>query len=317
MILLLVISGFKNDYHDIKIHLIKAINIIVFLSCVNIVLVILIQNWFYEIIDVDTEYRVNTLFYLFNYLDHGIRDVSETNFMRNQGLYWEPGILQAPMNILIYYLLIEKDYNIGKAKWPIFVVLSTFSTTGIILLAFILLYKLSKMIISHKGSVKVFVTALLIIIFIPFFIGEIRNKFSGDDKWSSYARIYDAFVGMRVSIRHFWTGIGIMSDSDKYIDEINNEAVTMAGGIRVNLQHRGTSNGIITWFVNFGIPLGFILILFLYKQKIFSHKNIFFIIIFFILCSEPVSTTYFSMLLLLSALPVKNKYYYCREVINA
>jgi hypothetical protein len=292
---ILIISGFKNDYQDIKIHLIKALEIIVTISCINY---ILIQFPFlFKEVSNDRGYSVKTFLYLFNYLDSAFYHINDMTFMRNQGPYWEPGILQALMNILLYYRLIECNYDILKVKWPIFVLLSTFSTTSYIIFAVILLCKFREIVFVKKNLIKISIMVLVIVSFFPLFIAEINNKFFEQSIGSSALRLYDAYMGLRISKDNFLFGVGY--DVDHYYREISHLTVNI-NGENLTLK-RGITNSIVSLFVFFGVPFGFLVIFFLYKQNVFPKKKIFFFCIFLTLLSEPLVISYLIAVFLMSS----------------
>jgi hypothetical protein len=299
----MIFSGFNNNYNDIQIHLVKSLYLVAYLAGVNMILVLVMPDKFVEITLEDSGYTANTFLYLFNYLDYSKIVANGITIIRNQGLYWEPGIMQGLMNILIYYQLIECDYNITKSKLPILIVISTFSSTGYIILGLILLMKFRNIFFSKKGGIAVIILFIAILVFVPLIASNLKNKFTGEDKWSFYARMYDTFVGLRISINHFWTGIGY--NPDGYFEESKNLSALIANQ-SINLGFRGNTNGIVTLLMYFGVPFGVLLLFVLYQQKIFFKQKIFFMIICLILISEPLSITLFIMFLLLSS-TLKNK----------
>ena len=116
------------------------------LAFLNFILFILFPNFFVETIDVEgSNYRVFTFFYIFNNLGVPYQ-IAGINFFRNQGVFWEPGILQIIINILIYYYLFEKNKSLKQISIPIFVLLTTASTTGMFLFAFLFTVKYLKKI---------------------------------------------------------------------------------------------------------------------------------------------------------------------------
>lgn len=303
IIIIMIFSGFNNNYNDIQIHLVKSLYLVAYLAGVNMILVLVMPDKFVEITLEDSGYTANTFLYLFNYLDYSKIVANGITIIRNQGLYWEPGIMQGLMNILIYYQLIECDYNITKSKLPILIVISTFSSTGYIILGLILLMKFRNIFFSKKGGIAVIILFIAILVFVPLIASNLKNKFTGEDKWSFYARMYDTFVGLRISINHFWTGIGY--NPDGYFEESKNLSALIANQ-SINLGFRGNTNGIVTLLMYFGVPFGVLLLFVLYQQKIFFKQKIFFMIICLILISEPLSITLFIMFLLLSS-TLKNK----------
>jgi hypothetical protein len=300
---ILVISAFRNDYRDIKTHLIKALELVATLAFMNYILIMFVPNIFVKIIRKENNYTVETFLYLFNMLPNVYYNISGVEiFRRNQGIYWEPGVMQAPMNILIYYLLIECKYKINRAKLPIFIVISTFSTTGYILLALILFLKFRVLFFSRRALLKKIAVIMVILIFLPFLIGEIKHKFYGSAKESSIIRMYDYFVTLKIIQDNFLLGVGI--NYDNYVDKRTNVSIKI-GDTSYTYGERGSTNSITTIFVYFGFPLGALIIFALYKQNIFSGQLAFFILIFFILFTEPIGLSQLTCLFLLSAIPIR------------
>jgi hypothetical protein len=298
---ILIVMGFNADYLEIKAHLIKALKIIMILACINL-FIIQFPFLFYNVVSEKSGYTVQTCLYIFNYLKHAVYQIGNFSIIRNQGVYWEPGILQAIMNILIYYRTIERNQKISSAKWPILVVLSTFSTTGYIILAVILLYKFKKA--SAKNNMITLVSAsLAMILFLPLLINELKNKFVGKGSGSAIARSVDLYIGISLILKNFWLGMGY--EAKKYVDEIKKLPFYVKDDPWVK-NISGNTNGILNIFIFFGVPIGLYLLYILYHQNIFQDRKIIFVIFFLLLLSEPLVFTNLFLLLLISSIKLKH-----------
>jgi hypothetical protein len=290
LIIMFFVSAYRCDFQDIKFHLMRATKFVTILATINIFVPLLFPNMF-VLQSKENGYIVNTLGFIFNYVS--TYNVGGIIFFRNQGLYWEPGVLQAVINIYIYYLLIEQKQNINKVKLPIFVVLSTFSTTGYILLALMLLYSL----IKRKRSSGFDLSLLLVLLlFTSILTSQIAYKFKGEGKESSSTRVTDIIIGIKIIMKHPYIGLGY--HPQKYDEEVK---ILLKENQTLHTTNHGNTNSIMQMFYYFGIPLGILLFRALYKQKIFHNSNFFFIMIFIILCAEPLLMSHFTTLLLMSS----------------
>ena len=294
----IIFSSFK-DIEEIKKFFIKACEIIVWLAFLNFIILILFPNLFIETIDTEgSNYRVFTIFYIFNNLGVPYK-IAGIDFFRNQGVFWEPGILQIVINILIYYRLFEENKSIKQILIPIFVLLTTASTTGMFLFAFLFTIKYLK-----KLDVKKIIVLLGVgFAFIPVLINDIEYKFKGDGKLSSQWRTYDTLMGLFVISRNPLTGIGI--SEDKYFNEMKNSFIRV-NGESMNIE-RGNTNSIILICLYFGIPLSIVILYKIYHQNLFKKKWLFFSLLMICLASEPLIIRTFFSLLLISSIKVEKE----------
>ncbi len=295
---IIIFSSFEN-IEEVKKNLIRASKIVMWLAIINFFLTSILSNLYVEAIS-DDGYRIFTIFYIFNNLGVTYHFVG-INFFRNQGVFWEPGILQIIMNILVYYYLFEEKKSLKHILAPVFVLLTTASTTGLIIFTFLFIVKNLKKI----NIKKVFVFILTGIVFAPILMNDINHKFKGDAKESSQLRTYDALIGIYLISKHPLTGIGI--SEDKYLKEIRLSSVKINGE---NLTiERGNTNSIILLCLYFGIPLTIIILYMMYHQNLFKKKWIFFIILITCLASEPVVIRMFSFLLIVSSVKIRSNNY--------
>ena len=294
----LLITAFKNDYFQIKKHIVRAFWIISYLALINFFLALIIPMHFVGI-ETANGIKVQTLGYIFNYMSEieflGIRTI------RNQGMFWEPGVLQIPMTLLIYYLLIEQNKRIVQVLLPMFIILTTFSTSGFICLIFLIAVKLIKEFsVEGKriGFLKILYVLMIILVSFPFLIGEINNKFNSEEgSMSTTARFYDLYMSVEVIKENPLFGLGI--NEEKYLKEISRKSVTVNGD-NLNMD-RGNTNGILSMFIKFGIPVSLLLLYLIYDQNIFKYRLVFFVVILISLMSEPLVVVYFVILLFMSS----------------
>lgn len=293
----IIFSSFKN-IEEIKKYFIKACKIIVWLAFLNFILYTLFSSLFIEAVNPESNYRVYTFFYIFNTLGVPYQ-IAGINFYRNQGAFWEPGILQIIANIIIYYYLFEENKSLKQLYIPIFVLLTTASTTGMFLFAFLFSVKYLRKI----DIKKILILSIMGIAFVPILINDIEYKFKGDGKNSSQWRTYDTLMGLYVVYKNPLTGIGI--SEDKYFNEIRRSFIKIDGE-SVSVE-RGNTNSIILICLYFGIPLSIIILHRIYHQNLFKKKWLFFLILMICLASEPLIIRTFFSLLLVSSIKIEKE----------
>lgn len=243
-----------------------------------------------EVIDVRTFYFLT--FYQSNAL------LGNLLIFRNQGLFWEPGVLSVFLNIFIYLSLFEYQ----KKYWSILaliLIVSTFSTTGIMLVFFQLIVYLKSWI---KKNFLYFIPALgLISLLLPIVVYNASEKFKSDNG-SFILRLYDYQVALNMIAENFLTGIGfgnqIYLKRQEDFSFFQNSSFT---------EPRLNTNSIIMVFVSFGIPLGGFILYKFYNQVIFQRKALFFFILIICLSSEPIAFTGFFLFVMYSSF-FKNNY---------
>lgn len=292
----LILSSFEST-KEVANYFIKACRIVMWLAFINFILTSLLPNLFVKTVANDSSYEVFTILYIFN--DLGVPyQIAGINFFRNQGVFWEPGVLQVIMNILVYYYLFEEKKTLKHILLPIFILLTTASTTGLFLFAFLFTLKS----IKEFDIKKFFIFVLVGISFVPILMNDIEYKFKGKGQQSSELRTYDALMGLYIISKYPFTGIGI--DNDKYKKETGLSFVEVNGK---NLTiERGNTNSIILLCLYFGIPLAIIILYRVYHQRLFEKKWLFFIILIVCLMSEPLITRMFFYLLLMSSIKIKS-----------
>ena len=222
--------------------------------------------------------------------------------VRADGLFFEPGVFQFYLNLLLYITLFyHKDMRL--AILSVLGVLLTFSTTGYLIMCLIVLSYIFMQIYSKSVSFrkKVLVIASLVIIFPALFIiayDNVDSKLNGVNKGSSMARQYDARTGISVAFQYPLTGIGF-----GYLNYYKKASLTessyneYAGERTVN---RNNTNGVIQLFYSCGFIVGFLFLFSLYNQKLFKNKFVVFMLVMMTLTSEALIFTPIFMMLFFS-----------------
>ena len=242
-----------------------------------------------------SEYSVNTILYIFYYSSNEI--FGKINIYRNQGIFWEPGILAIYANILLYLSLFTyKDKK--KSILATICVLSTFSTTGI----FILLLQVFEYIRKEKiASIKkIFIYLAFTPILLFGIYSLVNKKKEGDIKAiSSFSlRSFDLYTGTMITISNPLLGIGLNQES--FYNERDKYITSEMQKVSLQLEKRGSTNSILNLFTSFGVLIGLYILYMIFKQKIFTeNKVIFFLIIIISLLSEPLIFTPFFMLFII------------------
>ena len=110
------------------------LKIIALHAAVNFILYFFIQNNLSDVISRDKDIY-KTFFHIFYYMpEKSVVSIFNFEFCRNQGLFWEPGILQIYLNMLFFL----EAFVFKKSKLLLLLasvlIITTYSTTGLILL---------------------------------------------------------------------------------------------------------------------------------------------------------------------------------------
>lgn len=296
----LIITSFGNDYGNLRFHLYKALQVILIISTISLCLSPFVD--YFPTMTASNGFEIKSLGLIINSLKAKAALIGGGMY-RNQGPFWEPGILQIHINILIYYLMFEKESKLKEYILPVIILLSTFSTTGFIIMAMLFVFKFRRTFsLKGKGLIRTLGLIIVIAMFIPIVVKELNQKmFEDESKGSFYARAYDFMVAVDCIKTHPLTGIG--NDAQRY------EKLTIGSKIEIDGEEfgatRGNTNAILLLFVYFGSLAGIIVVTALYRQNVFRHKFIFFSVIFVSMMSEPLMIMYFPILLMVSSVKVK------------
>lgn len=290
---LLVIAAFSYNYREIENCLYKVLKVVMWLALANFIIVMAFKDVM-PVLTAPTGYQVHTFGYIFNY--HATATRFGIDFIRNEGLFWEPGVLVIFMNIFVYMILFEYNQKLSKAILPIIVIITTASTSGYLVLSFILLvYLLGRL---KSGKHKLFVIILSVGLFAALFpIMQEEFMFKTTEGVSStHKRYFDFVAPLELAKDHPFFGIG--PDPVKYIHETRN--MTVDFGEYVIDRDTGSSNLFSTLFAYYGIPMALLFLYSLYRQNIFKKRWLFFFIILVGLLSEPMAFCHLYFLFIMS-----------------
>jgi hypothetical protein len=236
-------------------------------------------------------------FLTFKYLFFYFSEASSSGFsiLRNQGVFWEPGVLSVFLNILLFVYLFVKPY-ISRAILVFIMIFTTFSTTGLFLSMLLFIVKYNKSI--RSSFVAFFIGIVPLLALLPVLIGNINDKVSGNGQASFYWRSFDLLISLQIVAQNPIKGIGFGGEVYKKVQEQNK--MFMQSDI---LEGRGNTNSIVYIFIAFGIPLAIYILYLLYNQNVFKHSNkfLFFFILIICLSTEPLITSVFFLIILFSS----------------
>lgn len=293
LLALLVLAAFSYDYREVERCLFKVLRIVAWLALINFFVVLLFHDYMPEVV-APSGYRVHTLAYVFNY--RAVTERFGMTLYRNQGLFWEPGVLVIMMNILVYLILFEYKQKFTKAVLPIIVILTTASTSGYLVVSLVLLvYFLGRLKNGqHKIIVLLFSVALFAALY-PVIREEIMFKMTTGIS-STNKRYFDFVAPLEIAKEHPLFGIG--PSHERYMHEIKNMSFDF-GGYTID-RDLGSSNLFSTLFAYYGIPMALLFLFSLYRQNICRARWLFFVIILVGLFSEPMGFCHLYFLFIMS-----------------
>ena len=251
----------------------------------------------------DTE-TYNYLFY-YSVKEGIIINLFGLDFHRNAGIFWEPGILQIYLNILLFLEVNVFKRNKRLLALIIIGILSTYSTTGLLLLMIQLIYFLKT---ESKKYIAIF---LITLIAIPlYFVSSINfnEKIYGEREFSFQKRLFDLTQPFFIALEHPITGIGLDIDQFQEVREefyITSNLNEMFGevGIEQKLEttSKGSTNSVMYMLAGMGFPTAILFIFMLFKQNIINQKkNLFFFIVLVSVMSEPLLLRPFFFMFIIS-----------------
>ncbi len=239
---------------------------------------------------ISTEKVYQTFHYLFFYsakstLDGTIQIIPGLSFNRNMGMFWEPGILQLFLNLLLFVQLFYRKTAIYKVVFTVFVLITTFSTTGLLTMLTIMLFKF-KSLITFKNFFIVLPIGLLIISpLLPLIFENVADKTTGKHATSGYVRFFDFLQGIAMTKDYPLSGVGLSIDPMWALQERSYKTVF---GFTIG-DPSGGVNSIVKIFTMLGLPTALLYFYALYRQTVFTkHKKIFFLILLMTFMGEPI-----------------------------
>ena len=252
-----------------------------------------------QLFEISSEYySCKTYNYLFYYasdeINLSVMNLFGVEFCRNQGLFWEPGVLQIYLNLFFFL----QAFILKQNRWLFligFVILGTYSTTGILILIGQLVY----LFIQRFNENKLFLP-IIFLSFIPIYFVfsiNVEEKLRGNRVFSFQKRLFDFTQPLFIAASHPLTGVGLDLDQfqklryEFYIDNESLELINETLG--VSLKAAGTSagsaNSITFLLAAMGFPTGILFVFMFLRQKIINeHRFIFYFIVFASVMAEPL-----------------------------
>lgn len=265
-------------------HLYVVLRLALFHSLINFLAYPLIKPFLFEISN--ERYNCQTFFYLFYYLDTHSIPFFGFDMIRNQGVFWEPGILQIYLNLLFFIeAFIYKKR--GLLFWlTIIGLLTTFSTTGLLVL-------LLQLVIYFFSSVRrnIYFTPVIFLILASIYfvtVDNIRDKVSGDGRYSFQARFFDLVQPLYLLKDYPLTGVGL--DDEQYLEVRQFTIYSLnLNALDFSNRSKGSTNSVMFFLAATGIPFTLIVLLMLFKQQfVLEKRKWFFIFIIISLMTEPL-----------------------------
>ncbi len=306
---ILFIIHFQNNRNE-KIFLdifCLVLKIIALHAAVNFILYFFIQNNLSDVISRDKDVY-KTFLHIFYYMpEKSVVSILNFEFCRNQGLFWEPGILQIYLNMLFFL----EAFVFKKSKLFLVLasvlILTTYSTTGLILLLFQSFFYFKN---SFKN--KKILAPILIILLIPIYLvlsTNVKEKVSGEREASFQKRMFDLTQPFFIALDYPLTGIGLdliqfqKKRQEFYISSNRLQSINSSLGVQAKFEttEKGSSNSIMFLLACTGFPTTIILLFMFYKQKIIKSKRyIWLILLTLSVISEPLLLRPFFFLFIIS-----------------
>ena len=272
------------------------LKLIFFHSLLNFIAYFFVND---QLSEINSEYYTcKTYAYLFYYASDEITlsfmNLFGVEFCRNQGLFWEPGVLQIYLNLFFFL----QAFIFKKNRWLIligFAILGTYSTTGILILIGQLLYLFLQRFNENKLYLPIIFLSFIPIYFI--FSINLEEKLRGNRIFSFQKRLFDFTQPIFIAATNPLTGVGLDLDQfqklryEFYIDSESLELINETLG--VSLKAAGTSagsaNSLTFLLAAMGFPTAILFVFMFLRQKIISnHKLLFYFIVFTSVMSEPL-----------------------------
>lgn len=270
-------------------YLYKALILIIILGLFNFVFSFLIVQYATQTKDILV---LKTFFYIFNFQSEA--EIIGINFYRNQSVFWEPGILAIFMNIFVLLSFLYRKFNFWFYA-SVFIILSTFSSTGLVIFVSQLIYFLFTKI--NRVRVKLLGLSFLIIIIFFLVVPNILKKTSGIGVASFDLRTFDIINAYSIILNNTFWGIGL--DPNVYLKIYDNYRLfDFDFTYNVYSDVRGNTNSILMVFVCFGLFNGGVFYYIFFNKAIFgSNSIIFYFIVSISLFSEPLILSNFFLII--------------------
>jgi hypothetical protein len=221
---------------------------------------------------------------------------------RPDGLFFEPGVFQVYLNLLLYLCLF-----VYKKRWftvvTIIALVTTQSTMGLIISLIIVIYYVAveqrnKSFLSRFKYI--FFGIIMLVPLLIFTNSNLNDKLSGEQRGSSWSRQYDLITGLNIIKENPLSGIGF--DYKQFYKQANTLGEKNTELDLNSTKDKNNTNGITFLFYSIGIPLALPFLIGLFRSSLFKHKFLIGTIIFLSLNSESIIFTPFFLLIIYSGI---------------
>lgn len=258
-----------------------------------------------------SEYECTTFNYLFYYASTDIKKYSEISLfgldiMRNQGLFWEAGVAQLFFNIFFFL----EAFIFKKNKWllliAMFVIITTYSTIGIVIL---LMQMVCYFLFEQKSRVGILIFFIIILPISSVFMLNVEEKTTGDKEASFQKRYFDLVQPFFIAVENPLTGIGLdlyKFQEYRYEFYLNPSSYSLIEenigmDLKMENTNEGSSNSFMFLLAAMGFPTGIFMIYLFMKQQIIKRRRVIFLLILSLsLFSSPLFLRPFFMFLIFS-----------------
>ena len=264
-----------------------------------------------QLSEINSEYYTcKTYNYLFYYASDeitlSVMNLFGIEFCRNQGLFWEPGVLQIYLNLFFFL----QAFIFKQNRWLVligFTILGTYSTTGILILIGQLVY----LFVQRFNENKLYLP-IIFLSFIPIYLVfsiNLEEKLRGNRVFSFQKRLFDFTQPIFIAASNPVTGVGLDLDQfqklryEFYIDNESLELIneTLGVSLRAAGTSAGSANSLTFLLAAMGFPTAILFVFMFIRQKIITdHKLLFYFIVFASVMSEPLFLRPFFFIFIIS-----------------
>lgn len=224
---------------------------------------------------------------------------------RAHGIFWEPSVFATYMNILLFLSLFVLQDKF-KLILAILLIICSWSTTGLLIMSFQLLYYQFSKVHTKRGVFRAIVMIFPIALIGGFLASNLTDKVAGTGEGSAAQRYVDTIAAIQLIANHPYLGIGL--DHKILLEEVQKIApsvalVTQSSGFDVDREDVQFSNSLLILFVVFGLILGLIMVIGFMRQSLVPcHKWLFAFVNLVSVSATPILLLNFHLTFLISGL---------------
>ncbi len=221
------------------------------------------------------------------------------SWVRQQGLFWEPGVLQVHMNFL-FMLAVFRKPRPSLAMGAALSVILTWSTAGLAILTGLLSVLLVRSVKKLRFVIPLIMVALGVVGYSA--ARSVRVKLVGENQTSFLLRLYDLQNAIDVISARPLSGIG--PSYELYVSMVKADPVFTPVSDLITSERDGTTNSLLTAFVYFGIPIGLLMVIGTMRQTVIHVERAWLpgVVVILAMSVEPLAMTVLFLMFPLSAI---------------